>query len=125
MTEQGKGIALRDYFAAKAMQVLLTNSDDTWFPNYTAQQAYQMADAMLEVRGGQPESGPTEGWIDEYDKDPDEAWIGKWEGDKWVYYTTGYDHRGWRALSDDARRQVIRELIERYSKEGQSNDRIE
>lgn len=43
-----KGMALRDYFAAKAMQVFLTNERSTMSGDAAA--AYEMADAMLEAR---------------------------------------------------------------------------
>ena len=46
------GMTLRDYFAAKAMQALLSDADwrqDMVFID-TAYAAYRMADAMLEVR---------------------------------------------------------------------------
>lgn len=42
------GMTLRDYFAAKAMQVFLTNERSTMTGDATA--AYEMADAMLEAR---------------------------------------------------------------------------
>lgn len=58
MTEDGKasyfcaGMKMRDYIAAKAMQGLLANSN---FPGLTTEEtakfAYQMADAMIRVRG--------------------------------------------------------------------------
>jgi hypothetical protein len=47
------GMTLRDYFAAKAMQGLLSDRDwrqDTTFFE-TAYAAYQQADAMLKARG--------------------------------------------------------------------------
>ena len=45
------GMGLRDYFAAKAMQGLLsTVKDEEWFMDETAGVAYQMADAMMEAR---------------------------------------------------------------------------
>ncbi len=49
------GMYLRDYFAAKAMQAIINNSDqksisilevDLWIGNY----AYTVADAMMEAR---------------------------------------------------------------------------
>jgi hypothetical protein len=49
------GMDLRDYFAAKAMQAIITRCDeksseiehiDTWIGNY----AYTVADAMMEAR---------------------------------------------------------------------------
>ena len=42
------GMTLRDYFAAKAMQGLLTSGDYTW--SHAADDAYSMADAMLAAR---------------------------------------------------------------------------
>ncbi len=42
------GMTLRDYFAAKAMQGILTESDCFWAG--AAPLAYQYADAMLEAR---------------------------------------------------------------------------
>ena len=55
------GMTLRDYFAAKAMQTILTQydhvfdddtggDDDPTFPELLAKDAYIMADAMLKVR---------------------------------------------------------------------------
>ena len=42
------GMALRDYFAAKAMQALLsTTKDEQWFPDEVASIAYEMANAMI------------------------------------------------------------------------------
>ena len=52
---ENKGMDLRDYFAAKAMQGIIGNSDerstwieeiDKWIGNY----AYTVADAMMEAR---------------------------------------------------------------------------
>jgi hypothetical protein len=49
------GMSLRDYFAAKAMQAIISNSDkqsiafgevDNWVGTY----AYDVADAMMEAR---------------------------------------------------------------------------
>jgi hypothetical protein len=41
-------MALRDYFAAKAMQALLsTTKDEQWFPDEVASIAYEMANAMI------------------------------------------------------------------------------
>jgi hypothetical protein len=49
------GMSLRDYFAAKAMQAIISNSDkqsiafgevDNWVGDY----AYDVADAMMEAR---------------------------------------------------------------------------
>jgi len=44
-----KGMTLRDYFAAKAMQGMMV---DVYAPNfdYIAKTAYEMADAMLKAR---------------------------------------------------------------------------
>jgi len=44
---QNKGMSLRDYFAAKAMQALIPKASKM---EYTAKVAYAWADAMLEVR---------------------------------------------------------------------------
>lgn len=46
---RSSGMTLRDYFAAKAMQALLTVDGTTHFPQ-RAMEAYQMADAMLAAR---------------------------------------------------------------------------
>ena len=49
------GMTLRDYFAAKAMQGMYASHD---FPTGsiidTAEEAYEMADAMLEARKNDP-----------------------------------------------------------------------
>ena len=46
------GMALRDYFAAKAMQSYLLDKDrDSFTFEQWAQAAYEMADAMLKARG--------------------------------------------------------------------------
>jgi hypothetical protein len=51
--EPEKGMALRDYFAAKAMQnfrdQIGSQSDQEWFDK-VAKGAYRMADAMLKAR---------------------------------------------------------------------------
>jgi hypothetical protein len=55
--EPFKGMTLRDYFAAKAMQAIL--SSDRYigligvnrYEQRTAEDAYKMADAMLKARG--------------------------------------------------------------------------
>lgn len=47
-----QGMTLRDYFAAKAMQVELSNNaatEEEW-REYIAKLCYQMADAMLKAR---------------------------------------------------------------------------
>lgn len=52
------GMTLRDYFAAKAMQGLMTacDNDGTWtatgISDEVAKNAYEVADAMLAARGG-------------------------------------------------------------------------
>jgi hypothetical protein len=48
-----EGMTLRDYFAAKAMQGLLSNSETNraWGVNENAKYAYEQADAMLKARG--------------------------------------------------------------------------
>ena len=47
------GMTLRDYFAAKAMQVLLAAGINSEQYEEDAMQAYEMADAMMEARNGQ------------------------------------------------------------------------
>lgn len=47
------GMDLRDYFAAKAMQAIITrfpHDQGGWKEDYVAQSAYYMADAMIEAR---------------------------------------------------------------------------
>jgi hypothetical protein len=44
-----EGMSLRDYFAAKAMQAIIS-SDGTYDYKNRAIEAYQAADAMLEAR---------------------------------------------------------------------------
>ena len=46
--ENPQGMTLRDYFAAKAMQGIVNNSDAFWAG--AAPLAYQYADAMMKVR---------------------------------------------------------------------------
>lgn len=48
----GRGISIRDYFAAKAMQGRLANPDWLCSDDRTATEAYQIADAMLRAREG-------------------------------------------------------------------------
>lgn len=49
-----KGITLRDYFAAKAMQSYLLDKDrDSFTFEQWAQASYEMAEAMLKARGQQ------------------------------------------------------------------------
>ena len=59
MIEEGKilchrGMSLRDYFAAKAMQGLSSIDDPHWNQEYSpyhlAEQAYTFADSMLRAR---------------------------------------------------------------------------
>ena len=46
------GMTLRDYFAAKAMQAIITNHKlEDCDDNVVAANAYQLADFMLEARG--------------------------------------------------------------------------
>ena len=51
---RSEGMELRDYFAAKVMQVLLAEKDDAgtvlWEPTGAAEYSYEVADAMMEVR---------------------------------------------------------------------------
>jgi hypothetical protein len=50
-TGSGPGMSLRDYFAAKAMQVILDRTWDTTLSNeQIANSAYDMADAMIKAR---------------------------------------------------------------------------
>ena len=45
-----RGMSLRDYMAAKAMQGMMHDVDQPHC-DYIAQKSYQMADAMLKARG--------------------------------------------------------------------------
>ncbi len=48
-----EGMTLRDYFAAKAMQGILAGTllpDAVWLQDEVAENAYNMADAMLKAR---------------------------------------------------------------------------
>ena len=47
--EPFKGMTLRDYFAAKAMQAMTERTEAN--QGFVAKQAYLMADAMLKARG--------------------------------------------------------------------------
>ena len=47
---QSAGMTLRDYFAAKAMQAVLSREDRKGNSTDYAEIAYQMADAMLAAR---------------------------------------------------------------------------
>jgi len=44
-----KGMTLRDYFAAKAMQAIISSHDNTTL-DFVSGKAYQYADAMLKAR---------------------------------------------------------------------------
>lgn len=51
------GMTLRDYFAAKAMQAMISNSsiidnDSDGAVNYASSAAYKFADAMIKAREG-------------------------------------------------------------------------
>jgi hypothetical protein len=54
--EEQRGMTLRDYFAAKAMQAFIhgfsyrEDKDNIVIPNNLSQHAYEMADAMLKAR---------------------------------------------------------------------------
>ena len=51
--EPEKGMTLRDYFAAKAMQAVISNLEEAFSPeefNELSEVFYQMADAMLKAR---------------------------------------------------------------------------
>ena len=45
-----KGLSLRDYFAAQAMQGFLSRSDGQWSLDSVTENAYRVADAMLDRR---------------------------------------------------------------------------
>ena len=47
---EGRGMSLRDYFAAKAMQGLNSNHEVTVDDARIAKWAYEIADAMLKAR---------------------------------------------------------------------------
>jgi hypothetical protein len=52
---QSKGLTIRDYFAAKAMQALIQSfgyreGNNVVIPNNVSGHAYTMADAMMEAR---------------------------------------------------------------------------
>jgi len=56
MTNDWLGMTLRDYFAAKAMQGMLANpveGNDGMISKRLALWSYEIADAMLKVRGGE------------------------------------------------------------------------
>ena len=48
--EQGRGMTLRDYFAAKAMQGMMSDPNLDMVCNKVAQLSYNMADAMMKAR---------------------------------------------------------------------------
>lgn len=48
--EPNSGMTLRDYMAAKAMQAIISNHDNTTL-EFVSGKAYQYADAMLKARG--------------------------------------------------------------------------
>lgn len=52
MIDSEHGMTLRDYFAARAMQVLLAAGIDSEQYQEDAIQAYEIADAMLKARDG-------------------------------------------------------------------------
>lgn len=45
------GMTLRDYFAAKTMQAIITGETKRLSATFVAQSAYELADAMLRARG--------------------------------------------------------------------------
>ena len=49
-SEQGRGMTLRDYFAAKAMQGMMSDPNLDMVCNKVAQLSYNMADAMMKAR---------------------------------------------------------------------------
>lgn len=55
LTDDWQGMALRDYFAAKAMAAMISTSAMPWSSgceDYVAVNAYAMADALLSEREG-------------------------------------------------------------------------
>jgi hypothetical protein len=53
VTPYQSGMTLRDYFAAKAMQAVISNLEEAFSPeefNELSEVFYQMADAMLKAR---------------------------------------------------------------------------
>jgi len=50
LTSDSEGMTLRDYFAAKAMAAMISNPEYAHACTETAVNAYDYADAMLEVR---------------------------------------------------------------------------
>jgi hypothetical protein len=51
VTPYNPGMTLRDYMAAKAMQAIISNHDNTTL-EFVSGTAYQYADAMLKARNG-------------------------------------------------------------------------
>lgn len=50
-TPSSEGMDLRDYFAAKALQGLLTTvKDEQWLPQDVAEVCYEVADSMMKAR---------------------------------------------------------------------------
>lgn len=68
--EVKQGLSMRDYLAAKAMQVTLSRNnnypDENWRIGI-AMDAYKMADAMLEVRENTMQTPPVAWWSGEPD----------------------------------------------------------
>ena len=51
MDLKSDGMDLRDYFAAKALQGLLTTvKDEQWLPQEVAEVCYEVADSMMKAR---------------------------------------------------------------------------
>ena len=50
LAENEHGLTMRDYFAAKAMQGLFSDTDLAMTQKELAEWAYKMADAMMEAR---------------------------------------------------------------------------
>ena len=51
LTPISSGMDLRDYFAAKALQGLLTTvKDEQWLPQDVAEVCYEVADSMMKAR---------------------------------------------------------------------------
>ena len=49
--KESTGMDLRDYFAAKALQGLLTTvKDEQWLPQDVAEVCYEVADSMMKAR---------------------------------------------------------------------------
>ena len=46
-----EGMSLRDYFASKVMQSVISGTEIDLTPEYIAKTAYAVADAMLKERG--------------------------------------------------------------------------